>query len=67
MKTFICVLFAIIFMLGSTMILDADLTHAKAKYQITLGHVEPIHSSTHEAALAFKKMVEEESKGEVEV
>lgn len=67
MKTFIRILFAFTLMLGFTMILDADLAQAKAKYKITFGHVEPIHSSTHEAALAFKRIVEKESNGDVEV
>jgi tripartite ATP-independent transporter DctP family solute receptor len=67
MKTFIRIILVLILMLGFAVLSDAGLAHAKAKYKITFGHVEPIHSSTHEAALSFKEIVEEESGGEIEV
>jgi C4-dicarboxylate-binding protein DctP len=53
--------------LGTIFFCGASEGFSKAKYEITLGHVEPIHSSTQEAALEFKKLVEERSNGEIEV
>ena len=67
MKIFVRVALVFILMLGFSMVNDAGLAHAKAKYRITFGHVEPIHSSTHEAALKFKEIVEQQAKGEIEV
>ena len=63
MKNFMSVALALTMVIGLSTIHDAGLAQAAAKYKITLGHVEPIHSSTQEAALKFKEMVEEESKG----
>jgi TRAP-type C4-dicarboxylate transport system substrate-binding protein len=67
MKTFIRIALVTMLMSGFSIVSDAGLAHAKSKYKITFGHVEPIHSSTHEAALKFKEIVEEESRGEIEV
>ena len=67
MKTFIRIALILILIPGFSVVSDASLAHAKSKYRITFGHVEPIHSSTHEAALKFKEIVEEESRGEIEV
>lgn len=67
MKKSLIILSALVFVFGATFFLGAPEGFSKAKYEITLGHVEPIHSSTQEAALKFKELVEKRSNGEIEV
>lgn len=40
---------------------------AKGKYKVTFGHVEPIETSTHVAALKIKELVEARTKGNMEI
>lgn len=58
---------SVMMILGFALVMDHAVVYGKAKYKITFGHVEPVHSSTHEGAKLFKSIVEKRTNGQVEV
>jgi len=67
MKKSLIIGLSLVVVLFFTFTLNAPMAFGKAKYKITLAHVEPVKSSIQVGALKFKAFVEERTQGEVEV
>lgn len=65
MKKFISFTLLITLFIGLSFVVSSQAN--AAEYDLTLAHVEPTHSSTHEGALRFKELIEERTNGQVEI